>query len=384
MDVECSFGDVDLDLGDDATLELTKDNTFAARIDGVPLGSQCTVTEQGQPGSFGETSRSGTPTTVQVLEPTDPTIPADDQEVPEAQIATITNDYQFTGLSVTKQVRTKSTGAVLGPFTFSLTCTSITNKPVTFDDNGATRASFSLKAGETWNAPADRIPVGASCTLVESDSAASDGITFTGDNVVDNGDGTATIKPGTEPVKVEVTNAFDAGTMTLAKVVDGPGGGLWGAGPFTFDVTCTYRGQSLFNGKVVLQPNGTRTLGPYPGGTRCTVVESGSAGATVSTLVPADGVVTIPKKSGSGEVTNVTVTARNTFDLTSLDAAKVVTGDLNAPGAARPFVVSLSCTWLVEGQRVPFAVPGGPERELEQSTGTARRTTRSLPARSAP
>ena len=243
VDVECSFGDVDLDLGDDATLELTKDNTFAARIDGVPLGSRCTVTEQGQPGSFGETSRSGTPTTLEVLKPTDPTIPAADQEVPEAQIATITNDYQFTGLSVTKQVRTKSTGAVLGPFTFSLTCISITNKPVTFDDNGATRASFSLKAGETWNAPADRIPVGASCTLAETDSAASDGITFTGDNVVNNGDGTATIKPGTEPVKVEVTNAFDAGTMTLAKVVDGPGGGLWGAGPFTFDVTCTYRGQ---------------------------------------------------------------------------------------------------------------------------------------------
>jgi hypothetical protein len=239
---------------------------------------------------------------------------------------------------------------------------------VILDDAGNTRVTFSLKTGETWNAPGDRIPVGARCTLAETDSAASDGITFTGENVVDNGDGTATVTPGTEPIKVEVTNAFGAGTMTLAKAVDGPGAGQWGAGPFTFDVTCTYREQTLFNGKVVLQPNGTRTLGPYPTGTTCTVVESGSAGATQTRLTPADGVIRIPKSS-QDESTNVTVTATNTFDLTSLDVQKVVTGDLTADGAVGPFRVSLRCTWLVEGEQVPFAVPGGPERELSATNG---------------
>ena len=264
-DVECTFDGVPLDLGEDATLELTTANTFTARIDGIPVGSGCTVTEQGQPGEFGETSRSGTPTTLQVTHPTDPSIPADEQPVPEAQIATLTNNYQFTGLSVTKRVQTQSTGALLGPFSFALTCASATGKPVTFDDEGATRVAFSVKANETWAAPAGRIPVGSTCTLTETDSASSDGITFTGDNVVDNGDGTATITPGTEPALVEVTNAFDAGTLTIEKVVVGDGEGLWGAGPFTFDVTCTYRGQALFNGKVVLEPRGTQDPGPVPG-----------------------------------------------------------------------------------------------------------------------
>ena len=81
-DVECAFDGVPLDLGDDATVELTTANTFTARIDGIPVGSECTVTEQGQPGEFGETSRSGTPTTLQVTDPTDPTIPAASRRSP--------------------------------------------------------------------------------------------------------------------------------------------------------------------------------------------------------------------------------------------------------------------------------------------------------------
>ena len=199
---------------------------------------------------------------------------------------------------------------------------------MTFDEEDTTRVAFTVKADETWAAPADRIPVGSTCTLTETDSASSDGITFTGDNVIDNGDGTATITPGTQPALVEVTNAFDAGTLTIGKVVVGDGAGLWGAGPFTFDVTCTYRGQALFNGKVVLEPRGTRTLGPYPGGTTCKVTESGTAGATRATLIPADGMVTIPR-SDKDEITRVSVTATNTFTVTSLDVEKVITGDLN-------------------------------------------------------
>ena len=119
MDVECSFDDVALDLGEDARWNSPRPTRSRRASTASPLGSQCTVTEQGTPGSFGETSRSGTPTTLQVLEPTDPTIPADEQQVPEAQIATITNDYRFTGLSVTKRVQTQATGAQLGPFSFA-------------------------------------------------------------------------------------------------------------------------------------------------------------------------------------------------------------------------------------------------------------------------
>jgi large repetitive protein len=381
IDVQCRFDDVPLDLGEAATLALTEADGLTARIDGIPVGSECVVAEQGEPGVFGETSRTGTPTTLQVLEPTDPTVPADQQDVPEAQIATITNDYRFTGLSVTKAVQTQATGAQLGPFQFALTCTSATGRPVTFDDEGSTEVSFRLAADETWSAPMDRIPVGASCTLRETDTGSADGIAFTGDNVIDNGDGTATITPGPEPAAIQVTNAFDAGTVTIAKVVDGAGAALWGAGPFTFDVTCTWQGQSVFDDAISLLAGGSSTIGPYPSGTRCTVVESASAGATSVTLDPADGVVEVPR-SDDGTVPNVVVTATNTFALTSLDVEKVVTGDLTADGAAGPFTVSLACTWLVDGQRVPFAVPGGADRVLSAANGY-RASYADLPSSSA-
>ena len=253
---------------------------------------------------------------------------------------------------------------------------------MTFDDEGTKQVGFTLKANETWTAPADRIPVGATCTLTETNSASSDGITFVGDNVVDNGDGTATVTPGTEPAIVEVTNAFEAGTVTIDKVVDGDGASLWGAGPFTFDVTCTYRGQALFNGKVVLEPRGTRTLGPYPGGTTCKVTESGTAGATHGDAEPRGRDGHDPADPTKDEITHVTVTATNTFTLTSLDVAKVITGDLTADGASGPFRVSLSCTWLVDGQRVPFDAPGGADRDALGGDGF-RASYTTLPSSSA-
>ena len=42
----------------------------------------------------------------------------------------------------------------------------------------------------------------------------------------------------------------------------------------------------------------------------------------------------------------------------------MVTGLLTVPGANGPFTVSLECTWLVDGERVAFEVPGGAERVL--------------------
>lgn len=367
-DVACTFGDgadqVTLDMGDDAVVELNTGNGFSHRIDGIPVGSECTVTEQGDVGEFGETSRDGTPTTLQVTEPTDPNVPLGDQDVPAAQIATITNDYQFTGLSVTKRVNTEATGADFGPFEFTLACTSAAGDPVTFDDSGTTELEFSLDVDETFTAPEDTIPVGATCDLAETDSFFADNIVITGDNVVDNGDGTATVTPGTEPAEVVVTNAYDAGTLTLTKVVDGEGADLYGAGPFTFDVLCTYQGQDVFDDSIELARGGSSTLGPYPVGTTCVVTETGTGGASASVLDPEDGTVVIPAPDQDGGTTQVSVTATNTFDVTGFEVDKKIVGALDAPGAHGPFTVSASCTWLVDGERVAFDVPGGAERVL--------------------
>ncbi|WP_436700183.1 DUF5979 domain-containing protein [Nocardioides sp. BYT-33-1] len=357
---QCEAGGVPLDLGSDEELALRRAGDWLAVIEGVPIsanGSSCTFDEQGPLGRWGETSRSGTPVTVDVEDPD--TVPTE----------TITNDYRFTGLSVTKRVQTPATGTSFGPFTFTLSCTSITGQDVTFDDAGTTELEFTLEEGKTFTAPADRIPVGAACEVTETDRFFADRIVVTGDNVADNGDGSATVTPGTVPAEVEVTNAYDAGTVTLEKKVDGDGAARYGTGTFTFQMQCTYRGQTPFDDTIRLAAGASRTVGPFAVGTTCTVKETGTGGATSSVLTPADGVVKVPAPAQDAETSRVSLTATNTFRLTSLDVTKEVVGDPAAPGAKGPFRVALACTWLVDGQRVAFDVPGGAERVLAKGNG---------------
>src|SRR5690606_30181203 len=65
VEVACRVGDTALDLGDAATVTLSPDNDYRVRIDGIPYSADpqtaCAVTEAGQSGAFGETSRTVDP-----------------------------------------------------------------------------------------------------------------------------------------------------------------------------------------------------------------------------------------------------------------------------------------------------------------------------------
>lgn len=364
-DVVCTAAGATLDLGAASTVTLSAANDYTARIDGIPLsaaGTTCTVTEQGAVGTFGETSRSGSPRTIAVTEAAPLT--GDPVEVPQAQIATLTNDYQFTGLSVTKQVQTASTSGSFGPFTFSLTCTSSTGAPVVLDDQGAKTLTFSLAAGETWTAPPNRIPARAACAVTETDSFFANHIVFTGTNVVDAGNGSATVSPGADAAAVTVTNGYDAGRLTVGKVVTGAGADRYGTGSFDFSAVCTYQGQSLLDQRFSLRGGDTETFGVYPTGTLCVVKELTTGGATEATLDPADGQITIVAPTDPVGIGDVKVTATNRFDLASFDVVKEREGNLLNPGAAGPFTVSAVCTYVVDGTVTDIAVPGGAERQL--------------------
>lgn len=364
-DVVCSAGGSPLDLGAASTVTLSAANDYTARIDGIPLsaeGTTCTVTEQGAVGAFGETSRSGSPTTIAVTEPAPQD--GDAGDVPALQVATLTNDYQYSGLSVTKQVQTEATAGEFGPFTFSLTCTSAMGMPVTFDDQGSHKLTFTLEAGQTWTAPTDRIPARASCTVTETDSFFANHIVFTGTNVVDAGDGSATVTPGVDAAAVTVTNGYDAGRLTVGKVVTGAGADLYGTGSFDFSAVCTYQGQSLLDQRFSLRHGDTETFGVYPTGTVCDVKELTTGGATAATLDPADGQVTIVAPTDPVAIGDVKVTATNRFDLASFDVVKERQGNMLNPGAAGPFTVSAVCTYVVDGTVTDIAVPAGAERQL--------------------
>ena len=212
---QCSFDGVALlfdETGTDSLpIRLVKndDGTYdPVRIHGVPIGSVCTVTEDGEPGSFGESARSNPePVTVTVpdTEFGEDGLPAND--IPLAQVATITNTYGVTGLQVTKIVTSPDEKAdEFGPFEFELTCEfndgSDTPVPVTWFDGTEETDTLTFSLGGklsdteawTWRAPADSIPYGAVCTLTETNNGGATFVLFSGDNVVmNNGNVGATI-----------------------------------------------------------------------------------------------------------------------------------------------------------------------------------------------
>ncbi|NEC92741.1 DUF5979 domain-containing protein, partial [Streptomyces sp. SID12501] len=237
-------------------------------VDGVPVGARCDVTETGEPGSPGETTRSGT-IRLEVDAPA-----GADGAVPAAQVATLTNTYAFGGLSVTKRVDSTATAGLEGSFTFALTCTAAgTGAPVTFD--GAAALTFTLADGETFTAPDEVIPAGATCALTETDSRGADRVLLVGDGVVPTGPGAADVTVGADGAQVEVVNGFDAGVLEVRKVVDGAGAATWGAGAsFGFSAVCTYDGRTVLDESFDLLAGALRTFGPFPVGTSCAVLET--------------------------------------------------------------------------------------------------------------
>lgn len=368
VDVTCEVGGVTLDLGSQSTVRLNQANSYSHRIDHIPFGSRCTVTEQGAVGDFGETSRTGATQTIAVDVAYDLAVPVADQVVPAAQVATIVNDYQFTGLSVTKSVDTAATSGSFGPFDFTLSCVSITGQDVAFA-GGARQVTFSLLDGETYSAPTGTIPAGATCALAEVGASHADAIVVVGDNTTDNGDGTATVVPGVTPAVVTVTNGYEAGVLVVEKVVDGAGGPLYGTGSFGFDATCLYQGQTLLSQSFSLVAGGTRSFGTYPAGTECSLVETATGGANASSMDPADGRVIIAAPTGTDAVSTTTITATNTFDLTSVEVTKVVDGNVAAEGARGAFQVELLCSREVDGAKVAVSVPAGSVRTLSAAGG---------------
>jgi len=364
-DVVCTIDGVQLDLGDLATVTLDEGNDYTQRIDGIPFGASCTITEQGETGSFGEASRSGSPTTVAIDE-----VVGVGEDVPSSNLVELVNEYAFAGLEVAKRVDTDAVAGDFGPFEFTLSCTAANGDPVLFDGD-ATEVTFTLEDGGTYTAPEGTIPARATCTITEVDSSAADGIVVTGTGVTDLGDGAAEVEIGTGTAEAAFTNSYDSGVLTVVKDVDGDGADLYGTGPFVFTAVCVYRDQTLLDTRFELEPNSRRSFGPYPASTSCEVAEVGAGGATSTVLDPEDGTVVLVDAGQEGADEAGTVTATNTFDLTSIAVEKKRTGDLDADGAAGPFTVELACVLPVDGEDRDIAIPGGARRTLSADGGYA-------------
>lgn len=362
VDIECTVAGAALDLGTRATLVLDAGNGLRARVDHLPIGSACAVTERGPVGRFGESSRSVSPAVVDLLVETDTATP-----VAPAQVSTVSNVYDFSGLSIQKSVDTLATVGDFGAFDFTLECTTLLGDPVVLDPADA---AFSLTAGATHVVAAGSVPVGAQCALAETSTGGADATTVTGDGVVDAGDGTATITAGATATVATVANSFAAGTLSVLKTVTGAGGATYGQGPFAASVDCVYRGATVYANPALPIVAGIASAVPevFPVGTVCDVAESLTGGATD---VENPAAVTIVGPTGTAPVGLVTADITNHFDVGRLDIEKERTGDGVDRFGAGPFEVTVVCTWVSDGTVLTVPLPDGGVYSLTDVNGYA-------------
>lgn len=390
------------------TLSKQADGSYApVRISGIPLSANanpttCTVAEDRSTGSFGETSRSidrGTTTTPVVINQAD-TVASNGtptSAVPAAQIATITNTYDYTGLTVTKKVDTLAKAGSFGTFSFSLACRTSDGQTVKFGNADST--SFTIARDATWSAPANTIPANSTCTLTETDSKGAASTVYTGDGVTGGAGGTAALQLTASTSKIvatTVTNHFDAGTLTVVKKVTGTGAATYGNGPFTFSAVCTYTpggvsaaggtpatgastatgsptptdtAQQLLNTTFELASNGSKTFGVFPVGTQCVVKETDAKGATSTSMAPSGGTVTIAKQTTASAASNVTVTATNTYTVGGLTIIKKRVGAGAAARGSGPFEALVSCTYHSGANTLNVPLPNNGKVVLSAANG---------------
>ncbi|SKA81575.1 conserved repeat domain-containing protein [Agreia bicolorata] len=350
--VSCTVDGAPVQFVGGGVVTLDGQNGYSTRVDGIPLGAHCAVSENGDEGAYGETTRAVAPSSVSIDVPTDAAA-----EVPEAQRFAITNDYAIGQLVVSKAVTTQATVGSFGPFEYAAVCASYDGAPLPLAEGDAT---FSLAAGESHSITG--LPVRAECTITETDTdgaaSAPNSVTSSTNGAPAVAGASAGVTIGTESNTLAYTNDYAAGTLSVTKTLAGEGQAAYGDGPFTIAVLCTYDGQELYDGSVVLTGGETKTLDDiFPAGTECAVSESSAGGANETTIDQPT--VVIPGSEGDATLGAVTVDVTNTFNVGSVDVTKVRDGAGAETYGSGPFTVQVTCTWQKDGETLTIPLPDG-------------------------
>ncbi|ANC30320.1 T surface-antigen of pili [Isoptericola dokdonensis DS-3] len=307
----CDAEDVD---GDDSGTWTLADGEEAT-VDGLPVGTTCTVAEDPVTDANGTWTTSIDPDTVVVAEGD-----------ASATVVTVTNEFTSTvgAFTIAKEV-TGDDGATLTEFTVAWTCTA--------PDGSVTSGTATVAAG-TSSDPVGGLPVGTLCTVEEA--------------VPDdpNGTWTAEVTPSEiviasdDPADVgvvTVTNTFtvDRGGFTIRKEVTGDPGGT--TDEFTGTWTCD--AQDLDgddSGTWTLVDGDEATVDGLPVGTTCTVAEDPvtDANGTWTTSIDPDTVVVT-----DGDVAATIVTVTNDFTVSPTPSPSAPTPTAS-PSTAAPTPVA--------------------------------------------
>ena len=261
----------------------------------LPGGTNCTVAEV-NPGGAAVT---------RITDSTGPNNSDGKVRINGGDLQTVTFSNAGPPLVITKLATGEAGGK--GPFSFHLDCTTPGGAAVALDPADA---DFTLASGDDHVITKD-LPDGSVCKATENNSAGATSVVIT-DTQGATDDSTVTVQHLFTQVIAFNNNFAPQIKLLVAKKVSGTG-----SGPFAFHVACV----NATGGAVTLaaadadftlndgQSHGIKSL---PDGSRCTVTETNSKGASVSyndTTAPAtDGVVVIPTGNAAS-----TVTVTNTF-----------------------------------------------------------------------
>ncbi|WP_243225815.1 DUF5979 domain-containing protein [Microbacterium sp. CIAB417] len=320
--------------GADRTLQVTDDPATATAVyDGLPPGAECQVSETDDAGASATT-----------ITPEDGLVTVGGADEP-VQVS-IDNAFDVGEIVVTKDITGDGAQWATGEFEISLACTW--NGESIEIPGGAVRT---LSAESGLATTYEDLPDGAQCQVSETDAANASEVTIT------PADGAVVVEPGAS-VAVQVENRYDVGSIVVDKVVTGDGADLGDDTTFRVSLSCVW----MLQGELVAldvpgtavrllnERNDYRTVYEgLPNGAECTLTETYDGGAGATTLVPADGVVTVE------ENTAVRIEVVNHFDAGSLELLKVLEGSGAEYFGSGPFTLHVTCE-LEDGTATPRTV----------------------------
>ncbi len=291
------------------------------QIDGLPIGTLCTITETGTGGA----DSTPAPVTVTI---------ADDEQIVYADV---TNYYSAGTITLTKALGGElgdSAAATSAVFDVLVTCQ--------IDVEGELLTLFSdtigISGGESILIEDEQgdtllLPLGARCFGEETDAGAATSSTVDPDSYETGVEVTSGSPSELQDLEIVATNVFDVAELTVTKTVVGPGL----AGPYGFEVTCSYEGEAYAldaaDASFELSHGESRTIQVAPG-VDCVVTEDDVEQALV-TYVDSDG------ESAPGTVEGIE--GEQTVDVTN-EFAEIVVSKTVVGGDPGPYAFEISCT----------------------------------------
>ena len=272
---------------------------------------------------------------------------------PQAITITATNRFEYGSLVVSKKLGGDTVHGVGRTFELLLTCTfdqGAGNGTATIIDDRALR----LQGGQS--STIDELPIGATCSVVESDQQGAYAVSIDPSDPV-----TITASPTT--ASITVTNYYYNAGFTVSKTVDTSGAVDQNGKPIVYDVAFAFTASCLFQGDeqvpvadqaFSLRDGQTKEFSGLPAGATCEVVETDAAGAASTTVAvgspgkpgaPVDGTRASfdlePDVEGA-HATAVAVT--NRYTVGSVSVTKKLTGAGADAWGGGTFAVRLLCT----------------------------------------